>query len=269
MSGVYGAHAVVIARQAGQSFASRFMLVVLVLLTVVVVIRAATALHYPPVGGLFAPSPIQVLYIISYSFGMLLLTIGAVLMASEGLRRELEHLITHDSLTGALTRRALLDQGESERARGRRRGGSLSALMLDLDHFKLVNDTHGHRVGDMVLSDFVQRAQGQLRRPAVFGRYGGEEFVALLPDTDEAEACRVAERIRCSVTSDPALPVCQVSVGVASMQADGDETLASLIDRADAGLYRAKHLGRNRVEVGPGWVPGPPVVEGPLVAGHA
>lgn len=245
LGGVGAWHAAVVWRQPVHSFATRFTGTVLALTSAIILARAASAPFAPPQEGLFTPAPMQVVYLLGLAFGTLLTSIGTVLMASEHLRRELERLITHDSLTGALTRRALFTTGEAELARARRQGRPLSVLMLDLDHFKQINDEHGHRVGDCVLVDFVARAHAVLRRPAVLGRYGGEEFVALLPDTDTAQALAVAERIRASTCADPVLPCCAVSIGVAG--ARPQDSLDTLINRADAGLYEAKAQGRNRV----------------------
>lgn len=245
LGGVGAWHARVIWRQPMQSFATRFTAIVLALSSAIILARAFSAPFMTPQEGLFTPSPMQVIYLLGLAFGTLLTSIGTVLMASEHLRQELERLVTHDSLTGALTRRALFTTGEAELARSRRQGRPLSVLMLDLDHFKQVNDQHGHVVGDRVLVDFVVRAHAVLRRPAVLGRYGGEEFVALLPDTDAAEALAVAERIRSSACADPELPCCHVSIGVAT--ARPQESLDALINRADAGLYQAKAQGRNQV----------------------
>ncbi|HEY8879938.1 MAG TPA: GGDEF domain-containing protein [Roseateles sp.] len=238
-------HAHLIWSRPVQSFATRFTGVVLLVSSTITLARAVTAPFMPPEEGLFTPSPIQVVYLLGLAFGTLLTSIGTVLMAAEHLRQELERLITHDSLTGALTRRALFATGEAELSRARRQGRALSVLMLDLDHFKRINDEHGHLMGDRVLADFVERAHAVLRRPAVLGRYGGEEFVALLPDTDAAQALAVAERLRTSAAADAALPRCQVSIGVAT--ARDEDTLDSLINRADTGLYQAKALGRNQV----------------------
>jgi len=238
-------HARLIWSQPLQSFATHFTGVVLLLSSTIILARAVTAPFMPPQEGLFTPSPMQVVYLLGLAFGTLLTSIGTVLMASEHLRQELERLITRDSLTGALTRRALFAAGEAELSRARRQSRPLSVLMLDLDHFKLINDEHGHLVGDRVLADFVERAHAVLRRPAVLGRYGGEEFVALLPDTDAGEALAVAERLRTSTAADASLPRCHVSIGLATARAE--DTLDSLINRADAGLYQAKAQGRNRV----------------------
>jgi diguanylate cyclase (GGDEF)-like protein len=238
-------HARIVWSQPVQSFATRFTAVVLLVSSTIIGVRAVTAPFMPSQDGLFTPSPIQVVYLLGLAFGTLLTSIGTVLMAAEHLRQELERLITHDSLTGALTRRALFTAGEAELSRARRQGRPLSVLMLDLDHFKRINDEHGHLVGDRVLAGFVERAHAVLRRPALLGRYGGEEFVALLPDTDGPQALAVAERLRASAGEDAALPRCHVSIGVAT--ARDEDTLDTLLNRADAGLYQAKAQGRNQV----------------------
>ena len=245
---LFAAHAAVVGEYGNGSLACRVLLTVSVMLTLVMLVRGVTAWVDPPASSIFAASVIQVVYFASYSFGLLLLSIGGVLMATERMRTQLEYLVSNDSLTGAYTRRALFDLGENEVARCQRLGTPMAALMMDLDHFKAINDKHGHHVGDLVISDFVQRTQTQLRRPAILGRYGGEEFVALLPDTTREEALMVAERIRQGATTNASLPICQVSIGVATFNHGAPDTLTALIDRADTGLYRAKQLGRNRVE---------------------
>lgn len=190
----------------------------------------------------------QASYVAIYAFAILAGTIGMILMATDRLRGELEHLATHDSLTGALNRRALIEAAELELARCRRNHGIMALLMIDLDHFKAINDTHGHPVGDRVLVDFVARVKNLLRQPDRFGRFGGEEFVALLPETPLNEARVVAERLRAMIeakTED--LPPCTVSIGVTVSRSD-DAGLDEIISRADAALYQAKHAGRNRIE---------------------
>jgi len=248
LGGIGAWHAAVVWRQPVQSFATRFTGTVLTLTSLITLARGVSA-PFAPQDGLFTPSPMQAIYLLGLAFGTLLTSIGTVLMASENLRQELERLVTRDSLTGALTRRALFTTGEAELARSRRQGRALSVLMLDLDHFKRINDEHGHLVGDRVLVDFVARAHAVLRRPAVLGRYGGEEFVALLPDTDTAQALAVAERIRASTCADPDLPCCEVSIGVAG--ALPRDSLEALVKRADVALYEAKAQGRNRVAEAP------------------
>jgi diguanylate cyclase (GGDEF)-like protein len=251
MALMLGAHAAAVWRYGTTTFAHRFMFAVLVFLALVMVVRGGSAWVLTPGNGIFDPTLIQGLYLGSFGLGLLLLSIGGILMASERLRAELENLASKDSLTGALTRRAFFELAENEMARSQRNGSPLSVLCLDLDHFKSINDQHGHQMGDRVLSDFVLRAQSMLRRPAIFARFGGEEFVTLLPDTDRQDALLVAERIRASTTVQPGVPVCRVSIGVASYHPAASETLSQLINRADTALYRAKALGRNRVEEAP------------------
>ena len=121
--------------------------------------------------------------------------------------------------------------------------------MCDVDQFKAYNDHYGHQVGDACLQQVAAAIQSCCNRPADKAvRYGGEEFVALLPDTTREEALMVAERIRQGATTNASLPICQVSIGVATFNHGAPDTLTALIDRADTGLYRAKQLGRNRVE---------------------
>lgn len=128
----------------------------------------------------------------------------------------------------------------------RRKGRTMSLLMLDLDHFKAINDSHGHLTGDRVLVKFVAHVTALLRRPDRFGRFGGEEFIALLPETAMEEARNVAERIRADIASTNDQPWCTVSIGAAASTAD-DATVDALLARADGALYAAKSAGRNCV----------------------
>jgi len=128
--------------------------------------------------------------------------------------------------------------------RCQRSGKGPSLMMLDLDHFKAVNDTRGHQHGDAVLVHFVTRAQAVLRRADRLGRYGGEEFVVLLPETDAYAARGVAQRIHAAVATGHALD-CQLSIGVTTWQGP-DDTLDAMLARADKALYQAKEQGRNQ-----------------------
>jgi len=165
-----------------------------------------------------------------------------------------------DVLTGWHNRRYLTVRLGEELARARRDQHRLVCLMLDIDHFKRVNDTWGHAAGDAVLRELAQRIEAQVRASDVAARYGGEEFVVLLPATDESSGTRLAERIRAAVSNAPVeLPggksvTVTASIGIAGVQPAAEEgdlkTLGeSLIARADVALYRAKRAGRDRVEV--------------------
>jgi len=162
----------------------------------------------------------------------------------------IEQLATHDELTGVLNRRAVWALLESHAAPPQSGESRLCIALLDLDHFKQVNDRHGHPVGDAVLQRFCQVVRGMLREGDRLGRYGGEEFLVLLPQMEPAAALRVVERLRHGVEaaawSDiaPGLQV-TVSVGVAAWRPGC--TVAQLVAEADQALYRAKAQGRNRV----------------------
>jgi diguanylate cyclase (GGDEF)-like protein len=198
---------------------------------------------------LFSQSPMQTLYIASYAVTMLALSIGVVLLATERLRNDLEYLATHDMMTGTLNRRAIVEAAERELARCRRHGHVMSLLMMDLDHFKKINDTYGHLVGDQVLREFADKVSALLRLPDLFGRYGGEEFLLILPDTGRDAAAVVAERI-CKAAAESTAPAYTVSVGLATATLV-DTGIDSLLSRADEALYLAKAGGRNRVVVAP------------------
>ncbi|MFG6440019.1 sensor domain-containing diguanylate cyclase [Roseateles sp. LKC17W] len=156
-----------------------------------------------------------------------------------------------DGLTGLPNRRSLDQLLDTQLALAQREGRPFSVLMLDLDHFKAVNDTHGHAVGDAVLRGFAQRIQTQLRRSDVCARYGGEEFCVVLPGTAAALALDAGERLRRAVAAAPLSADIRVtvSVGVATWQA-GDDA-AALLARADDALYTAKRTGRDRVVAAP------------------
>jgi len=172
-----------------------------------------------------------------------------LLQAQESLRFHAEH----DALTGVLNRRAIRDVLRKELARCRRDKNTLGIILADLDHFKKINDHHGHAAGDTVLVTAVQRISSMLRSYDSLGRYGGEEFLLIAPGCDLALAQKLAERIR-SVIGDEAIDLGEdaakvsVSLGVTLGTADSDPEF--LVALADTALYRAKRNGRNRVEVG-------------------
>lgn len=167
------------------------------------------------------------------------------------LEKELRRLSEVDELTGALSRRKLMQQLEERYREFRRYGHTTSVLMLDTDHFKQINDRYGHEAGDKVLRGVVDTCQQQLRDVDLFGRIGGEEFVALLPNTSMAEATHSAERLRQSVAGlciahgEESLQV-TISIGVSVFHAD-DADFEAALKRADDALYEAKRQGRNRV----------------------
>ena len=167
--------------------------------------------------------------------------------------RRLEALATTDPLTRVLNRRALLDRLNAELDRVRRFNGVLSLLVLDVDHFKPINDTHGHLAGDSVLRQLGALLDDAVRKVDVVARYGGEEFVMLLPETNRDGGIQFAERLRERIAAKPfdvgiERPVhLTVSIGIASFPSPRVTTTEDLFARADEALYRAKSGGRNRV----------------------
>ncbi len=164
-------------------------------------------------------------------------------------REAMRERATHDALTGVWNRAAVLDMLQLEFNRSGRENQPLSVIMLDLDHFKQVNDTFGHQAGDEVLREVTHRVQCGLRSYDALGRYGGEEFVVIAPGCDEESAFSLAERLRTAVNAAPVstatglIPV-TVSLGIASLSEDINSP-ESLLRDADKALYGAKSAGRD------------------------
>jgi diguanylate cyclase (GGDEF)-like protein len=237
---------------APRAFGSRFLATVFLLGVTVALGRIATLGTGAGVSDdVFDHNPIQQIYLGMFSLGVLGLSIGFILLANERLRVELEFMATRDPMTGALNRRAFFQLAEIEWARITRSRRPLAVIAADIDLFKKINDSHGHQVGDLVIKDFAGRASKTLRLPDAFARFGGEEFVILLPETGLAEARKVAERIRreIEIPRTRNLPPYTVSLGVAAVHGEQGEArnIEALLAEADAALYRAKENGRNRV----------------------
>lgn len=186
---------------------------------------------------------------------------GIFWMAATSLTAGLEQMASTDPLTRTYNRRVFLRWCEREQDRNVNTGVPFSLLMIDFDHFKAINDTYGHQTGDEVLCSAVEHMQNAIRGIDVLGRWGGEEFAALLPGATAESASLVAERLRANVARmrlpepqgksrgmDNAIKM-TVSVGVATYMAGGD-SLQQMLKRADTALYEAKALGRNRVVMG-------------------
>jgi diguanylate cyclase (GGDEF)-like protein/PAS domain S-box-containing protein len=183
---------------------------------------------------------------------------AAVAISNAQMYQEIQQIAITDPLTGLYNRRGLLSFGNREVERALRYNRPLSAIFFDIDHFKQVNDTYGHSFGDKVLQMVAHVCLHHLRSVDIIGRYGGEEFLVLLPETTAPVACQIAERLRMAVADTPVwlndeistseYVHITISLGVAAISS-GVPELAMLIELADQAQYRAKQAGRNRVEM--------------------
>lgn len=191
---------------------------------------------------------------LSYVVLVLMLHATLIALVTARLVSDLRRLSRHDGLTGMLNRRAIEEALDAQIQRSRRSGEVFALMMLDVDHFKAINDRHGHTVGDLALKHAAALLRSGLRDVDRLGRYGGEEFLLLLPGLPLAQAHPVAERLREQLMSRPLVYggttiELSVSIGVADWNGDAAE-LPRVLALADAALYRAKAAGRNRVVAG-------------------
>ena len=215
------------------------------------------ALHFDAGAGVpdAVQPPLEVAPLLIDLIVSLFVTTGFMLLLQEQLRQRIERLVVTDALTGVLNRHGLMAPLERELAQAVRHGRPLSVVMFDLDHFKRVNDEHGHATGDLVLAGFAARATRLMRGGDLFGRWGGEEFLLVLPDTAPAAAWLVAERLRADVAQAPVAggaPPVTVSGGVASAAevSLSAQALLQMLELADQRLYQAKRQ-RNQVVAAP------------------
>jgi len=205
----------------------------------------------------FLSTPMQDFVFAVLAFFPTIATLGFLLMCSSRLYEELERQACVDSLTGINNRRTVTVMATTAIAAAHRHGQPLAVLLIDADHFKHINDVHGHEVGDEALQLISATVQTELRSEDLFGRLGGEEFVVVLPAADEVAARSNAERLRTNIeqaelrAAHGTVPLC-VSIGIAVIRAGDD--FAALLRRADQAMYEAKRSGRNRV-VGPSDLP--------------
>lgn len=202
--------------------------------------------------GLLAESPMQRIYLATYSLNVLLVSVGFSIMGHEKLVENYQTLASHDELTGLYNRRYFIETAEQEILRAERYHRDVSLILIDIDHFKVINDTYGHQAGDRVIQDIADVMRQTFRKVDLFGRYGGEEFIALLPETQLTDAVYLSERIRTAINQrcvkfESSEITYSASFGVAAGQPGVQ--LGHVVAQADEALYRAKNSGRNRVEV--------------------
>lgn len=225
----------------------------------VALVMVARAVHeslWPSApGGAFLPRPLNMVVIGSLLLLPVLATVGFLLMCTQRSQEELEHTARLDYLTGIFNRRAIEDLATRAISGSRRHGIPLAILLVDVDHFKHINDQHGHEAGDQALVESVRRMRELMRSEDLVGRQGGEEFVVVLPDIDLGNAHAAAERMRRSFSDQPMRVLVghrsveiavTVSIGVAALEAS-DLQFSHLLRRADRAMYAAKAAGRNRV----------------------
>lgn len=233
-----------------RSLAGRFTGTVLAAIASISALRAGMLLlHLDSSTSVLDASTSQKFYLAALGIAENAITIGAIMMANERLRQTLEFIVAHDALSGAYSRATFLTLLQKELTRSQRYQRPLALLMFDLDNFKSINDRFGHQVGDRVIVDFSRRTMALFRQHDFFGRYGGEEFIAMLPETTLEDAVAIANRIcgTIAASSSADLPHYTVSIGVA-VAWDGEVPIDALLSEADKELYRAKENGRNRVE---------------------
>jgi diguanylate cyclase (GGDEF)-like protein len=204
--------------------------------------------------SLLASNPVQGATFLVSIVCLIILSLGLVVMTKERSDERNRVLAMQDELTGLTNRRSILDALEQQLAMARRSGQSLSLLMLDLDHFKRVNDSFGHLAGDAVLRQVAAGVGSRLRAQDIAGRYGGEEFLVILPGTTVDGAVQLAEELRKSIaadrieTGDGRAITITISIGVSGGVPAPDQRVEDLIGASDQALYRAKENGRDRVE---------------------
>lgn len=222
-------------------------------LVAVLLARGVTIWLSPPgvYAGIYSQLPINPLSFFIASLVQLCVTFGFILMLDYRLVADMQKLASRDALTGAFNRRRLEEEAVLQWARHLRTGDTLAIMLLDIDHFKSINDYYGHQTGDEVLARLVAVAQATIRADDYFARYGGDEFCILLPSTTEQEALVLAERLResyaaTSIEFGGKILKSTISIGVAD-STDAGQTFSALVAAADRALYRAKQDTRNRV----------------------
>lgn len=239
----------VILKHGDRHFSMWFFVTLMVIESIMVAVRGILAVASNNDVNLLGNGVFASLYLATAQFMTLMMTVGFMTVCTRRLQVTLERRSTMDPLTQTLNRRGFSDIYAKEHALMRREGTFMTMLNIDIDHFKKINDNFGHAVGDCVLVDIAQMIAKALRASDHVARFGGEEFVVLLPATGLERGLHIAERIQLTLrTVRPEVPPYTVSIGVAC-QSSAEEGLDALLIRADKALYCAKERGRDRYEV--------------------
>jgi len=246
---LYAAYACFRVSEARRNFTFKLIGALLVLLVMVCAWRVAGSTFAATLAS--SPTLPRLFWIATSLVTFPMITLLLTLHTSQRLQDEINEQARHDTLTGAYNRRALAEFADREWVRAVRHGYPFSVLTVDIDHFKIFNDQHGHPIGDATLVQVSASSQAALRADDIWCRYGGEEFVALLPNTSIEQAMVVAERLRSSVekatiTTPNGLLNVSVSIGVAE-RSSSQSSWADALAASDAALYDAKRAGRNRI----------------------
>lgn len=248
------ARALLTDRGARSGRAWRLLFAGIAMLMMVLGLRVLAALsghaEFAQITNAVSPHPVQIVSFVAIMATSLLGSMGFILMVKERADREIMQLAMTDSLTHLPNRRALMERAEQLLAR--RSGAPLALMMIDVDRFKLINDNYGHPAGDEVLRKTAELLSNRLRTQDLLGRYGGEEFCAIVPETDRDGAQMLAESLRAAIFNAPfvtesgALSI-SISIGVALCAERDSRALKDMLVEADSALYSAKQAGRNRV----------------------
>ena len=245
----YVAQLVLLVRHGERHFSSWFFGALLLVQSLVLLLRLFAALSGAVGTSNASNGAVQGIFLLTANFMTLRMAVGFMTVATRRLQVVMEHRSGTDPLTGVLNRRGFAAAYRRELALTKRHGKPMTLLSIDLDHFKAINDQHGHAVGDQVLVHAARTTVSALREIDHVARFGGEEFIVLLSGATAEQAKPMAQRVRALLfeTRGGDLPHYTVSIGIASQQAP-DESLEALMARADAALYRAKAAGRDRSE---------------------
>lgn len=199
-----------------------------------------------PPASLLQPSSASLAILTAAALALPALALGGLLTMQRYIVHQAEYIANHDHLTGAWSRKAFFELAERELARSRRNGQPLALMLIDLDHFKQINDSCGHEAGDVALQLVAERARASLRAADCMARLGGDEFAVLLPETSLAQACTVGEKLQAELRI-PAAGQARLTLSIGVTATQLDEPFKATLARADAALYAAKSAGRDQV----------------------